>query len=61
MPFSYKASIQWIAANDESAERDWKELVGLATVAFIADSFGKDQEQVARDVAKIKEKTKGEK
>jgi Mg2+/Co2+ transporter CorC len=52
----YRSAVQWIASNDAIGDFDSaEELVGLVTVAMVADLFDKDQEQVAKDVWKLAE------
>lgn len=50
MSTSYQRAVQWIADNDEPTIEDWRDMSGLLTVLLVADMFGKDERDVARDV-----------
>ena len=51
---SYKAGIAWIAENDEPSLSDREEVSWLVSVTLMAELFGKDLDQVARDVIKYR-------
>lgn len=53
---SYRDGVDFIAQNDEPAERDPKEVDGLATVVMLASIFGVSTERVARDVVRLRTK-----
>ena len=53
---SYRAAVQWIADNDETAETDVRELALLISVSLVADLFGKHVDDVAKDVARARAK-----
>ena len=55
---SYRFGVEWIALNDESRERDFETVTGLASVCLIADLFDVSPERVARDVLRIRSKDK---
>ena len=49
----YRTAVDWIAMNDAPADKlPEKELAGQLTVCLVADVFGKDKAQVAREVYK---------
>lgn len=49
----YKFAVDWIANNDNPGDKDdAMELAGYATVALVADMFGKNALNVAQDVVK---------
>lgn len=50
MRASYRSAVQWIADNDEPMIEDWRDMTDLLTVVLVADLFGKDARDVARDV-----------
>lgn len=53
----YRFGVSWIAENDDPASSDAEnveELRGLISVMLLADLFGKEPEDVARDVAKYR-------
>ena len=50
---SYREAVSWIALNDSAADllQDTADTIaGYLTVALVADIFGKDRMDVARDV-----------
>lgn len=54
---SYKRAVLWIALNDDAganAALDLSEVRVYITTLFVADLFGVDSEQVARDVIKVR-------
>jgi predicted P-loop ATPase/GTPase len=53
---TYKKAVEWIAINDEPSETDLEEISGFLTVTLIADLFNIDEQVVAKDVLKIREK-----
>ena len=51
----YKFAVAWIAENDNPGDREEAEIVeAYPTVALVADIYGKDQSQVAKDVIKYR-------
>lgn len=52
----YRAGIEMIALNDEPLEMDADAMVGFATVMLLGFLFGKEQEEVARDVVKFRKR-----
>jgi hypothetical protein len=52
-------AVAWVALNDEPTILVADEVVGMATVALIADLFGKDQEEIARRVVKLRTQMAG--
>jgi hypothetical protein len=56
---SYRATVRWIADNDESAETDLEVIKFLPSVLLIADVFGLDHDRVARDVLRLRAKAEG--
>jgi hypothetical protein len=53
---SYREAIECIAHNDEPEERDAAEMVGYASVLVIAYIFDKEQDVVANDVVRYRER-----
>lgn len=53
---SYRDAIAWVAQNDDPAVTDPELVHAAVTVGFVADLFGVDQEKVAADVVKFREK-----
>lgn len=47
---SYSRAIKWIADNDETAETEVARMADLISVMLVADLFGKQPADVARDV-----------
>lgn len=51
MKKGYKFAIAWIALNDSPGDNENAEtMAGYVSVLLVADLFGKDQNQVAKDV-----------
>ncbi|MCL4683040.1 MAG: hypothetical protein KJZ92_17465 [Rhodocyclaceae bacterium] len=54
---TYRAAIEWIAANDNPGAAEPSEtLKGYLTVALVADLFGVDVKRAAEDVANFRNK-----
>jgi len=53
---SYRDAIAWVAENDDPSVTDPELVYGAVTVVFVADLFGVEQEKVAADVVKFREK-----
>lgn len=53
---SYRAGVDWIALNDETAELDVEVVQGMISVCLLADLFEKHQEDVAADVVRQRKK-----
>ncbi len=52
---TYRAAIEWIAANDSPGDAEPEEaLRGYLTVALVADLFSLSCERVAKDVAALR-------
>ncbi|HEY7195500.1 MAG TPA: hypothetical protein VH439_17285 [Gemmatimonadales bacterium] len=47
---SYLRAVEWIALNDEPTLTDAAELSELISVVLVADLWGKEPDDVARDV-----------
>lgn len=56
---SYRNAIDWIAENDESAERDVNVMADVPTVALVAEIFQKPTVTVALAVVRQREKLWG--
>lgn len=54
MRASYRYGVEWLALNDETAERDAETIAGFVTTALLADLFGKDPLRVAGDVLRYR-------
>jgi hypothetical protein len=57
---NYRDAIAWIACNDDAGgpdALDLKTVQGYSSVFLIADLFGVEQERVARDVVRYRNKT----
>lgn len=52
MRITYQNAITWIANNDETAEKDPKELSKLISVVMLADISGKTPEKITQDILK---------
>jgi hypothetical protein len=54
-PRGYKFAIQWIALNDANGDDQAPEqLAGYVSVVLVADIYGKDQDEVAKDVYNLR-------
>ena len=53
---SYHDAVDFIAWNDESAERDPEIVSGLASVVLVASIFGTEPDKVAKDVVRLRTK-----
>lgn len=54
-PRGYKFAIQWIADEDNMGDDDPPDVLGgYVSVALVADIYGKDQDEVAKDVYKLR-------
>lgn len=53
---SYRDAVAWVADNDDSETLDVETVRSYVTVALVADLFGVEQEKVAADVVKFREK-----
>lgn len=53
---SYRDAIDFIALNDEAAERDPELVAGFVTVVLVASIFGVEPERVAKDVVRYRER-----
>lgn len=56
---SYRAGVAWIAWNDSAGEADAlvpEDVAGLISVGLLADLFGKDTLDVAKDIVHYREK-----
>jgi hypothetical protein len=56
MSGSYRKAIEAIALNDEPLEMDVEAMAGMASVMVVAVAFDKDQDKVAADVIRFREK-----
>ena len=59
---SYRAAIAWVAVNDSAGDPDAGDVAvvsGLASCALVADLFGKDETDVARDVVRYRLNNEG--
>lgn len=56
---SYREAIDWIAENDESAERDVNVMAEVPTVVLVAEVFRKPAATVALAVVRQREKLWG--
>ena len=56
MRASYRYGVQWLALNDEASETDVPIVASFVTTALLADLFGKEPEDVARDVLRYRER-----
>ena len=52
----YRDAIDFIAFNDEDAERDVEQIQLLATTLLVSSIFGAPTEKVAMDVLRLREK-----
>lgn len=56
----YKFGVEWIALNDAAGDDEPAEqMTGYISVALLADLFGKDAENVAKDVYAYRQKHLG--
>lgn len=53
---SYRKGIEWIALNDEPDDRDAENVAGYISTILLSDLFGKDPDDVARDVVRYRER-----
>lgn len=54
-PKGYKFAVEWIANEDANGDDDPVDvLAGYISVALVADIYGKDQAEVARDVYNLR-------
>lgn len=53
---SYRYGVAWIARNDEPEDRDVENVAGYISTTLLADLFGKDQDVVAADVVRYRER-----
>ena len=53
---SYRKGVEWIALNDEPDTMDVDEIAGFISTALLADLFGKDEHEVAKAVARWRER-----
>lgn len=54
---SYRAAVRWIAENDAPGDDlTVEEYAGLVSVCLVADLFDVDQERVAADVVRCRER-----
>jgi len=52
---SYREAVRWIADNDAPADDEPVDvLAGYTTVLLVADVFGREAEDVARDVWRVR-------
>jgi len=56
MRASYKRAVEWIAMNDEGMETDVGVVSMLASVAMVADLWGKDEVTVAKAILRLRKK-----
>lgn len=54
MPPKYATAVEWIAVNDEPMELDLEGVQGYISVLLVADVFGKEAEDVAKDVISLR-------
>jgi len=53
----YRFGVRWIAENDEPDTLDAEEVSGYISTLLLADLFGKDALDVARDVVRARERS----
>ncbi len=53
---SYRGSVEFIALNDDPSCTDLDDVRGSLTVGLLADQYGKETEDVAKDVIAFREK-----
>jgi hypothetical protein len=53
---SYREGVNWIAFEDEPGDRDVEAIAGYISTCLLADLFGKDRNDVARDILRAREK-----
>lgn len=53
---SYRDAIDYIACNDEPNGMDIEEIIGYTTVQLVSNIFGLDDQKVAKDIVKYREK-----
>jgi hypothetical protein len=51
---AYESAIQWLANNDDPAERDIENIRATVTVGLVSDLYGRSVERVAVDVLKAR-------
>lgn len=54
---SYEFAIAWVAVNDDPTEKDPQVVTDQISVVLVADLFGKEPEEVAADIIKLREST----
>lgn len=58
---SYKAGVEWIALNDETACMDVNEIDGFVSTLLLADLFDVEPSKVAADILKYRQKAQAAK
>lgn len=51
----YRFAVQWIAMNDEPADRDPDSISSYISTCLLADMYEKDPKKVAKDILLIRE------
>jgi hypothetical protein len=56
MRASYRVGVAWIAHNDEPGDHEQERISGYISTLLLADLFGKDADDVARDIVRYRVK-----